>query len=199
MAITDNATLIASVKNWTARSDLDSVIPDFITLAEARINRDLKVRQMLSTVGLTASGGSFPLPSDIVSIVRVSILDGGLDRQLEPLPSAANLNARQGTAIGYVVEGSVGKIVGGSGNEDVTLSYYGKIPALSIGPNWLITNYPDIYLYSTLLESAPYIGNDPKIGIWQTGYETAIESLNATDSLSRFGASPRPKLDFYAP
>lgn len=199
MAIIDYASLVTSIQNWTARSDLNSVIPDFITLAEARINRDLKVRQMLSTVGLTASGGSFDLPSDIISIVRVSISDSGYDRQLEPLPSSANLNNRQGVAIGYVVEGSVAKIVGGSGNEDVTLSYYGKIPAVSTSANWLITNYPDIYLYATLLESAPYIGNDPKIAIWQAGYEAAIDSLNRTDSESRFGASPRVRLDFYAP
>lgn len=199
MAIQDYATLTTSIQNWTARSDLNTVIPDFILLAEARINRELKVRQMLSTVGLTASSGSVTLPTDMLSIVRFSILDSGQDRQLEPLPSSANLNARQGVAIGYVVEGSVAKIVGGSGSEDVTLSYYGKIPALVNGANWLITNYPDVYLYATLLETAPYIGNDPKIAVWQAGYESAIESLNRTDSEARFGASPRVRLDFYAP
>lgn len=199
MAIQDYSTLVTSIQNWTARADLNAVIPDFITLAEARINRELKVRQMLSTVGVTASAGEFTLPTDIISIARVSISTGGYDRQLEPLPSAANLNARQGVAIGYVVEGLVGKIVGGSGSEDVTLSYYAKIPALSTGINWLITNYPDVYLYATLLETAPYIGNDSKIGVWQAGYESAISSLNRTDSESRFGVSPRPKLDFYAP
>lgn len=199
MAISDNASLIAAVQNWTARADLTSVIPDFIMLAEARINRDLKVRQMLSTVGLTASGGSFTLPSDLISIVRVSYLYSGKDVELESLPSTANLNAREGIAFGYVVEGSVAKLVGGSGNEDITLSYYAKIPAISTSPNWLITNYPDIYLYATLLESAPYIGNDPKIAVWQAGYESAIESLNRTDSESRFGSSPRMRIDFYAP
>lgn len=199
MAISDNATLIAAVQNWTARADLNSVIPDFIMLAEARINRDLKVRQMLSTVGLTASGGSFPLPSDLISIARVSYLYGGKDVEIAPMPSAANLNAREGIAYGYVVEGSVAKLIGGSGNEDITLSYYAKIPAVATAPNWLIINYPDIYLYATLLETAPYIGNDPKIGIWQAGYESAIDSLNRTDSESRFGASPRVRLDHYAP
>lgn len=199
MAIQDYATLVTAIQNWTARADLNSVIPDFITLAEARINRDLKVRQMLSTVGLTASGGSFTLPSDLISIVRVSITDNGYDRELQPLPSSNNLNARQATAKGYVVEGQVAKIIGGDGSEDVTLSYYGKIPAVATSANWLITAYPDIYLYATLLETAPYIGNDPKIGVWQAGYESAIDSLNRTDSESRFGASPRMRVDHYAP
>ena len=199
MAISDYASLVAAVQNWTARADLNSVIPDFITLAEARINRDLKVRQMLSTVGLTSSAGEFTLPSDLISILRVSVRSNGLDREIEPLPSVANVNARLGQAIGYVVEGSVGKIIGGSGSEDVTLSYYGKIPAVSSSPNWLITNYPDIYLYATLLEASPYIGDDARIGTWSSGYQQAIDTLNRVDSESRFGGSPRAKLDFYAP
>jgi hypothetical protein len=199
MAISDNATLTAAVKNWLARADLDSVIPDFITLAESRINRDLKVRQMLTTVGLTASSREFTLPADIVSIVRVSASVGGRDKILEPLASVANINATDGLAWGYVVEGSVGKVVGGTGSEDITLSYYAKIPAVATSANWLITNYPDVYLYATLLEASPYLGSDGRIGTWAQGYQSAIESLNRMDSESRFGGAPRARLDFYAP
>lgn len=199
MAISDNATLIAAVKNWLARADLDSVIPDFIQLAESRINRDLKVRQMLVTVGLTASSREFTLPSDILSIVRVSASVSGRDKELQPLPSIANMNPTDGLAWGYVVEGSVGKVVGGAGSEDITLSYYAKIPAVSTTPNWLITNFPDVYLYATLIEAAPYIGSDARIAIWTEGYRKAIETLNRIDSESRFGGSPRVQLDFYAP
>jgi len=199
MAISDNATLVAAVKNWLARADLDSVIPDFITLAESRINRDLKVRQMLTTIGLTASSREFTLPSDIVSIVRVSARVSGRDKILEPLASVANINATDGLAWGYVVEGSVGKVVGGTGSEDITMSYYAKIPAVATSANWLITNYPDVYLYATLLEASPYLGNDARVGTWAQGYQSAIDSLNRMDSEARFGGAPRARLDFYAP
>jgi hypothetical protein len=199
MAISDNATLVAAVKNWLARADLDSVIPDFITLAESRINRDLKVRQMLTTVGLTASSREFTLPTDIVSIVRVSARVSGRDKILEPLASVANINATDGLAWGYVVEGSVGKVVGGTGSEDITMSYYAKIPAVATSANWLITNYPDVYLYATLLEASPYLGNDARVSTWAQGYQSAIDSLNRMDSEARFGGAPRARLDFYAP
>lgn len=199
MAITDFATLKTAVANWTARADLTSIIPDFITLAESRINRDLKVRQMLSTVGLTASSGSFTLPSDFISAVRVSRATGGVDIELLPITSAKNLNARLGQAVGYVVEGSAARIIGGAGSEDITLSYYGKIPTIVSNNNWLITNYPDIYLYAALVEASPYIGKNDNIQVWANGYTTAVESLQRSDSEARFGASPRMTVDFYAP
>lgn len=199
MAISDYASLQAAIANWTARADLGSIIPDFIALAEARINRDLKVRQMLSTVGLTASAGSFPLPADFISAVRVSVAYGGLDNELLPVTSARNLNARLGRATHYVVEGSVVRIIGGSGSEDVSLSYYGKIPTIVSNNNWLITNYPDIYLYASLLEAAPYLGKNDNISVWTSGYSSAVESLQRADSEARFGASPVMSVDFYAP
>jgi hypothetical protein len=131
--------------------------------------------------------------------VRVSATVSGREKELESLPSSANLNASDGLVWGYVVEGSVGKVVGGSGNEDILLSYYGKIPSLSAGANWLITNFPDVYLYATLLEAAPYMGNDARIDVWKQGYLQAIDTLNRVDSEARFGSSPRARLDFYAP
>jgi len=45
MAITSYATLKTSIANFLARSDLDTQIPEFIQLAEARINRELETRE----------------------------------------------------------------------------------------------------------------------------------------------------------
>ena len=42
MAITTYAELKSSIANWLNRDDLTSVIPDFISLAEAQIARDVR-------------------------------------------------------------------------------------------------------------------------------------------------------------
>jgi len=47
--ITDYASLQAEVAGWLARADLTSQIPTFIQLAEARFNRDVRVREMQAT------------------------------------------------------------------------------------------------------------------------------------------------------
>lgn len=69
MAIVDYATLQASVANWLARADLTAVIPDFISLAEARINRDLRVRKMQKTQYGLASSGKIALPDDFAGMI----------------------------------------------------------------------------------------------------------------------------------
>ena len=50
MAIGNYAELQAAIKSWSKRNDLDSVIPDFITLAETRINRNIRIRKMETRV-----------------------------------------------------------------------------------------------------------------------------------------------------
>ena len=44
MAITTYAELQTALDNWLARTDLQSRTPEFITLAEARMNRELETR-----------------------------------------------------------------------------------------------------------------------------------------------------------
>lgn len=69
MAIVDYSTLQASVASWLARADLTATIPDFISLAEARINRDLRVRKMQKVRYGLASSGRIPLPDDYIGMV----------------------------------------------------------------------------------------------------------------------------------
>jgi len=48
MSITNYTELKAGVADWLNREDLTAQIPDFITFAEARLNRTLRVREMLT-------------------------------------------------------------------------------------------------------------------------------------------------------
>ena len=47
MALTTYTELKASLADWLNRSDLTTTIPDFISLAEAQIERQLRTRQMI--------------------------------------------------------------------------------------------------------------------------------------------------------
>ncbi len=47
---TDYTTLQATIASYLARSDLTTTIPEFIRLAEDRLSRDLRIRQMLKIV-----------------------------------------------------------------------------------------------------------------------------------------------------
>ena len=62
MAINTYATLQTAVANWLDRSDLTDRIPEFIALAEARMNRTLRLAIMLN-VDETTLGGAAALVS----------------------------------------------------------------------------------------------------------------------------------------
>src|ERR1044072_317852 len=64
MPLDTYANLCATVARWLERSDLSADIPDFIALAEAKINDRLRVFQMESTATLT--GGFITLPPTVI-------------------------------------------------------------------------------------------------------------------------------------
>lgn len=49
--------------------------------------------------------------------------------------------------------------------------------------NWITDFAPDVLLYATLLEAAPYLKNDERIPVWQNMYQMGIDSLNGQDKL----------------
>jgi hypothetical protein len=65
-------TLQTAIANFLARSDLNSQIPEFIQLAEARINRELETREQekRSTATLQVGDEYIALPNDLREIRR---------------------------------------------------------------------------------------------------------------------------------
>lgn len=203
MAIVDYSTLQASVANWLARADLTAVIPDFIQLAESRINRDLRVRRMQSTASGVASNGLIPLPSDFVGTLslRVSWSDGSYE--LFPLTStrAPSYTVNSGLPLGYVVVGSNIQLESGQLDLPYTLTYWAKIPALSDAnqQTWLLSDEPGTYLYSALVEASPYVQDDERTLLWATQYKAIIDRLIARDADERYGNSPAATLSGATP
>ena len=66
-AFTSYDNLKTNIADYLARSDLTEKIPMFVSLAEKRLTRDLRLRQMLqqSTYSLT-SGFKVPTPTDFL-------------------------------------------------------------------------------------------------------------------------------------
>jgi len=64
---TDYTTLQATIADYLARSDLTTQIPEFIRLAEDRLVRDLRIRQLIkvAVASTTAGDATVSLPSDL--------------------------------------------------------------------------------------------------------------------------------------
>lgn len=46
--------------------------------------------------------------------------------------------------------------------------------------NWILTDYPDVYLYGALMEAAPYLAEDERTGVWAQLYGAAVATLRGS-------------------
>jgi len=67
------------------------------------------------------------------------------------------------------------------------------------GVNKILDAYPGVYLYGSLMQAAPYIGNDARIATWQNLYTGLIDSLNEKDSQYESMNMSMPAVGSYNP
>jgi hypothetical protein len=197
MAITTYAELKSSIANWLNRDDLTSVIPDFISLTEAGINRDLRHYKMINRVDATLDSRYVQMPADWLETVRFGITSGTTYR-LELVSRDDMLEYRQNTSdiagipkfyanIGDTIE----VFPTPAAEYQMQLQYYAKTPALSDSntTNWLLTDAPDIYLYGALVQAAPYLNDDARTQTWAALYSAAMQSMQKASDDTRFAGS----------
>lgn len=194
MSINDYSTLKAAIADELARADLTAAIPGFIQLAEGDLNRQLRVRQMMTSISGTSVGNVIPLPADFREMQGLYVTFGGLKLELTPMsPSALATNANYfgGPPIGYVEQGDTLTLVNGPGNMEYSFSYIASIPALSDSApqNWLIQREPGLYLYSSLTHASPYIKDDARIQVWATIAKAIRNGMKEEDDGARLGGA----------
>ena len=73
----------------------------------------------------------------------------------------------------------------------ILLNYFKKFDVASDSINWLLTNAPDAYLYSALIEAKGYIKNLQDLSLWADGLTVAINDLTRLDNRTRRNATMR--------
>lgn len=181
--ITTYATLQTEIANWLNREDLTTTIPTFIQLFEAKANRRLRVRDMMIRAEATSEEGYIALPADFLEVHSLTLED---DIPHLPLQYVGADEAKDLKAQGYtgelkytIVGGSLEIIPDPADEREFEMIYYGKIPALSDSntTNWLLTKSPDLYLYGSLLECAPYLKDDERIPIWAAAVQSTMDDM----------------------
>jgi hypothetical protein len=192
MALTTYAELKTSIGDWLNRSDLTSVIPDFISLAEAQIERTLRARQMIVRANASFDAQYGAVPSDFLEAKSLKLTSTNPQTPLSFLSiDALDAEMTKYTASGKprffgVVGGQLRIVPTPDATYTTELTYYAKLSKLSTSNtnNWLLTSSPDIYLYGSLLQAAPYLQDDARIQVWATLYERALNDLQTADDRS---------------
>ena len=188
MAISTYSELKSTIADWLNRSDLTSVIPSFIELAEAELTRNLRHRKMIARADATINSEYTQTPLDWFQ-TQTLILETDPVTTLEYLtPEALNAKRAASTANGkplfYTMIGTEIQVYPvPSGDHTAEMVYYAKIPSLSDSEttNWLLTLAPDIYLYGSLMQSAPYLQDDNRLSVWNALYQKKIEDIYISD------------------
>ena len=177
MSLSSYSDLLRAITNWTHRSDLSSYNADFISLGESRINSELRVRAMETTVASTISAGVIQVPSGYIEMKDLNITSITPYKSLQRktvnwIYDQYPTRASQGTPLFFAREGS-NFIFGPFPDSEYTLTllYYARLPALSSSVSTLFTNYPGLYLFAALAETAPFLKDDKRVPLWEAKYQ----------------------------
>ena len=186
------AQLKTDIANWTERDDLSLKIPTFISLCEAEIRRDVRVRNQETAADLTIASGSADLPTGFIEIRRL-YLDSANNYPLhymspEVLWDSAGISG-SGEAYGYTIEGQTIKFLPESATGTAKLLYIKAFDALTddTDTNWLLDNVYDIYLYGSLKHTYVYIEDNDNALKYDGLYKQSVEKLNRMDNWGRTG------------
>ena len=198
MALNTYSALQTTIANYLSRDDLTSAIPDFIQLAEIRLRRDLRLRQMLTQTSTAATGGvaTISLPSDFLQ-ARDVYVDSDPDFPITfATPSIFIRNGRtnqSGVPAFYTILGTTIQFAPiPDSNYTIKILYYAAPDFLSsaITSNLFLTTCPDALLYGSLGEAEPYLMNDPRLQTWGALYDRAIAALTKSDEEAQYSGVP---------
>jgi|TARA_R110000824_G_scaffold133216_1_gene295891 hypothetical protein len=200
VAITTYAELQTATANWLDRTDLTARIPEFIELAEANFNRQIRQPDMIAQDDAFSLASRYTtLPTDTLQIIRIVV-------DLSPVVVLEYMTPEE-ISEHRVVMNATGKpyyftTIGGSTDQleilpspdstyTASIVYYTRIAALTDAAtsNWLLAAHPDIYLFGTLVEAEPYLKNDERMPMWTARLDKALNDLRLQGQRERHTAS----------
>jgi len=204
MALSNFGELKTSIASELNRDDMTAKIPDFVTMLEATVNRETRFRnrrmETKTTIAYTGTDEG-TLPSDFIE-ARVTTWKSTPHVRLEYVTPSQFQNTyttdTPGTPVNFTIYGDTLQI-GPYPNADqnVELLYYQRLTALSADAdtNWLLQYHPDVYLYGSLVHSAPWLGEDARLQTWLGLYDRAAAEVAGDDARARWNGAPvRPQL-----
>lgn len=190
--------LKSAVASYLAREDLTNEIPVFIQMAENRLRRDLRIRQMLkvATTNTVANDATVQIPSDFLQMRDLHINNNPITVLKYESPSNFYRNTFSlinGVPKQYTLLSDQFQLAP-IPDDAMTLQmlYYAAPPYLSDtnSSNVFLATCPDLLLYASLGEAEPYLMNDPRLTTWANMYDRGLQSLTVSDDQGEYAGSP---------
>lgn len=196
MSITNYGELKTAVGNWlhrTGETALTNRAPEWIVLAEDKINLELRIRAMETATDLTVNAQAVSLPTRYIGTRRI-YLSGTPNKPLEYMAPSnfwnRFLSTETGTPKAYTIEGE--NLQFGPAPDDTYTGkhlYWQAFANLSSDSdtNWVLSNARGLLLYGALLEASLYFSKPaPQKLTWAAAYDSLIEQVKASDRKDRY-------------
>lgn len=195
MAISTYTELKTAVDNWLARTDLSGRSPEFITMAESRMNRELETRsqEKRATATLAADDAYTSLPTDCRRIRQVRLNTSPRTTLFYYTPHAIDQkypSTGTGKPVAYSIIGSeiYFRPTPDSGYTAEIL-YVADIDALSdsTATNTILLRHPDAYLHGALTEAFGYLMDETRRTQHDALFSRAIAEIKADEDRVKYG------------
>lgn len=181
--------LKSAVASYAVRTEEELPLALLITLAESKFAGSIRHRLAERQVDIPVAKGarSFPLPPDFHEARSFKTAGRPLT-----LASIDGLDGSPGCTDRYAIIGTDVHLQSRPA-EPVTIAvtYYARVPALTEAAptNWLLTSYPDVYLYAVLVESAIWDQNTDAQARYAALLGVALGNLAADHARGAFSGS----------
>lgn len=205
---TTYAELQTEIADWLARPGVD--VTTFIGLAEREIEKKLRTREMVCRARALLNEEYEFLPPGFLDMVDVKIINtdgnGNVTEAALDFQSQSQLTPSSGVLRSVTEEGSppdrytiVGEQIRflpppgdtGTSTLDFEIHYYGKFTYLADsldGTNPILTEYPIIYLFGSLMYAAPFYGAGHRKGEWSEQFYGEIDAANKQFEEASYGS-----------
>lgn len=178
MALATFAELKASIAAWLHRSDLTTVIPDFVALAESDIRKDVRCSAMETYTSGTLSGETLTFPTRFLEARRL-VVGGNVHRYVTPEEYAHKDDAGSTSNV-FTVIGQNIYILNGANGDAYGLVYWAGLAPFSADAdtNFLLTFHPGIYLHGALAHAKKYERDADGVVLHTGQYQAAAARIN---------------------
>lgn len=185
MALDSYENLQTAVANWMHRKNLTGDIPDFITLAEARIKAKLEIRlqSVTGTVSATLGSPNAAVPAGLINVRSMSIpnVQPAIKYVSPDMYQSLFSDGRSASPYNYTIIGDqfyFGPIP--DAGYSVTIVYESTVPALSDSQtsNIVLEKWPNVYLWGSLKEAANFSRDKEYEAICEANFLQAVDDAN---------------------
>lgn len=195
---------ITVVKGYINREDpSDALVTQWVRMAESSINKNLRCKEMHSRETALFMDSCSPLPPDWIELSYVKfaaaesdypfVRDGKPIRYVTPDEYWRENSVPKDTKFPHYtiigddlfVSAPIDPLVG----VNIHIGVYRGLPPLG-QPNWLITKYPQVYLYAALTHAYEWAMEPESSAVYNDKFEAAVTKINDKSNMAAHSGSP---------